>query len=439
MDFLPFRISCKEKGLVHIMNSRERLICSLNHQQPDKIPVDLGATAVTGISHYALHQLKAALGLSSEPVKVHDPFQILGMVEEDVLKKLDIDVVGLFGPYNFFGFKNEGWKNWKSPQGINVLVGRDFNVSLDDNGNTFMYPKGDTTIKPSAILAKDGYYFDNIVRQEEIDEDNLSGINDFKEQFLIYDDEILNNFNTKADMLYKNTEYGVILNFAGASIGDAALLPGAAIKKTHGIRKLDEWYMAHILYPNYIKEAYNFQIEVAVENLKLLKQAVGNKVQAVFISGTDFGTQRCEFMSKDMFREFYMPFYKRVNDWVHLNTSWKTFYHSCGSIINLLDDFVEMGVDIINPVQCSAAGMDAKNLKDKYGDKLVFWGGGVDTQKTLPFGTCEQVRQEVSGRLDTFGKNGGFVFNPVHNIQANTPTENIIAMFDEIKKYNSNS
>lgn len=418
------------------MNSRERLICSLNHRQPDKIPVDLGATAVTGISHYALHQLKAALGLPNEPVKISDPFQLLGMVEDDVLKKLEIDVVGLYSPYNFFGFKNEGWKSWKSPQGIQVQVGHDFTVSLDERGNTYMYPQGDRTAKPSAVLAKDGYYFDSIVRQEEIDEDNLSGIGDFKEQFTIYDDEVLNSLNSQAVRIYKTTDYGMILNFAGAAIGDAAFLPGAAIKRTPGIRKLDEWYMAHLLHPEYVKEVYDLQIEVAIENLNLLKQAVGDKVQAIFISGTDFGTQRSEFMSRDMFREFYKPRYKRVNDWVHQNTNWKTFYHSCGSIINLLDDFVDMGVDIINPVQCSATGMEAQNLKDKYGDKLVFWGGGVDTQKTLPFGTKEQVQQEVSERLDIFGNNGGFVFNTVHNIQANTPTGNIIAMFDEIKRYN---
>ncbi len=417
------------------MNSRERLTCSLEHRTPDRIPADLGATAVTGISHYALHNLRSALGLKEKPVKILDPFQLLGEAEDDVLKALKIDAVGLYGPYNFFGFKNEHWKKWISPQGIEVEVGENFNTTTDDAGNIYIYPQGDLTVRPSAVLPKGGFYFDSIVRSEQIDEENLSGRKDFGEQFTLYTDDVLEFFRVNAENLYRNTEYGIILNFAGAAIGDAAFLPGASVKRTPGIRKLDEWYMAHLLYPEYIKEVYEFQIETAIENLKLLKQAVGERPQAVFMSGTDFGTQRSEFMSVDMFREFYKPYYKKVNDWVHQNTGWKTFYHSCGSIINLLDDFVDMGADIINPVQCSAAGMEASVLKERYGKDLVFWGGGVDTQKTLPFGTPEQVYAEVKERLEIFGQDGGFVFNTIHNIQANTPVDNLLAMFKAVEDH----
>lgn len=414
------------------MDSRERLSAALNHKQPDRAPVDLGATAVTGISHYALHNLRKAIGLKDRPVKILDPFQLLGMVEQDILDTLKIDVVGLYGPNNFFGFKNENWKKWVSQQGIEVEVAKNFNTSKDDKGNEYIYPGGDLSAKPSAVLPSGGFYFDNIVRQEEVDEDSLSGKADFGEQFKVYGDEVLEHFRKESDRLFNDTRYGIILNFGGAAIGDAAYLPGPDLKRTPGIRRLDEWYMAHILHPEYIKEIFDIQIETALENLKLLKQAVGNKAQAIFMSGTDFGTQRTEFISRDMFREFYKPYYKKVNDWVHANTDWKTFYHSCGSIINLLDDFVDMGVDILNPVQCSAEGMDAQTLKEKYGKDLVFWGGGVDTQKTLPFGTPQEVYDEVSQRLKIFGCQGGFVFNTVHNIQANTPVENILAMFSAI-------
>lgn len=127
--------------------------------------------------------------------------------------------------------------------------------------------------------------------------------------------------------------------------------------------------------PGYIKEVYEFQTEVAIKKLKQYKEAVGEKIQVIQISGTDFGTQRSEFISPDMYREFYKPYHKKVNDWVHENTTWKTMYHSCGSLVKLLDDFVEVGIDILNPVQCSAAGMEPKFLKEKYGSKLVFWGG----------------------------------------------------------------
>ena len=137
-----------------------------------------------------------------------------------------------------------------------------------------------------------------------------------------------------------------------------------------------------------------------------------------------------------MYREFYKPYHTKVNKWIHENTNWKVMYHTCGSIVNLLDDLAETGIDILNPVQCSADGMDPHMLKEKYGDRFVFWGGGVDTQKTLPFGTPDEVYDEVLERLKIFAPGGGFVFNTIHNIQALTPTENILAMFEAIRDYN---
>ena len=162
---------------------------------------------------------------------------------------------------------------------------------------------------------------------------------------------------------------------------------------------------------------------------------MGNKIDVIMVSGTDFGTQNASFISPDMYREFYKPFHKRINDWIHKNTSWKTFYHSCCSIVLFLDDFVEAGVDILNPVQTLAKDMDPKILKERYGDKLVFWGGGVDTQRTLPFGTPEEVRREVKEHCRIFGKDGGFVFNTVYNFQSKVPIENIMAMFQTVKEF----
>jgi len=163
--------------------------------------------------------------------------------------------------------------------------------------------------------------------------------------------------------------------------------------------------------------------------MELYHQAVGDKIVAIFVSGTDFGTQRQEFISTDLYRELYFPFHKRMNDWVHQHTSWKTFFHCCGSIYHLIPSFIEAGVDILNPVQCSAANMEPERLKRDFGNKIVFWGGGVDTQKTLPFGTPEEVRAEVAERICLLAPGGGYVFNSIHNIQAKTPVENVLAMF----------
>ena len=160
---------------------------------------------------------------------------------------------------------------------------------------------------------------------------------------------------------------------------------------------------------------------------------MGDRIDVVVMSGTDFGSQNGPFISPNAYRDLFKPLHKAMNDWVHAHTPWKIFYHSCGAVAPLLDDFVDMGLDILNPVQCSAAGMDAAVLKQKYGDKLVFWGGGVDTQKTLPFGTAEEVRAEVRERVRVLGAGGGLVFNTVHNIQARTPTENVLAMYEEVR------
>jgi len=168
-----------------------------------------------------------------------------------------------------------------------------------------------------------------------------------------------------------------------------------------------------------------------MKNLEIYKQAVGDRIQVIWISGTDFGNQRSGMMSLETFRELYKPFYKEINDWVHKNTMWKTFYHTCGAIYDFLDDFAEMGLDCLNPLQLSADGMDAAKIKANYGDKFTFWGGGVDTQHTLPFGTPAEVCHQVRERIDILSRDGGYVFNTIHNIVADVPSENLIAMYEE--------
>lgn len=130
-----------------------------------------------------------------------------------------------------------------------------------------------------------------------------------------------------------------------------------------------------------------------------------------------------------------MPFLKRVNEWIHTHTQWKTFLHSCGSIMPLIEDFIESGFDIMNPVQFSAVNMDSRELKSRFGDRIVFWGGGVNTQDTLPFGTADEVRREVREQIDIFAPGGGFVFNTNHNVQAGVPAENLLALYETVNEY----
>jgi hypothetical protein len=334
-----------------------------------------------------------------------------------------------------FGFANENWKPWRLFDGTEVLIPELFNTSQDKDGNLLLYPQGDTSVPPSGKMPKGGYYFDAIVRQETIDEKYLDPREWVKDQYPVYTDEELRYLEETANNLYQNTNLSVLGCFWQGGFGDIAVVPGLSVKHPKGIRDPQDWIMAHALYPEYIKGIFSLQCEIVLQNLELYRQAMGDNIDVIVVSGTDLGAQNASSISPDMYRDIYKPFHKIVNEWIHKNTSWKAWYHSCGSVVSLLDDLVDAGIDILNPVQCSAAGMDPVLLKKKYGDKLVFWGGGVDTQRTLPFGTPEEVRQEVTERCQIFGKKGGFVFNPIHNIQPKTPIENIIAMFETVKNF----
>ncbi len=417
------------------MTSRERLHAALNHQQPDRPPLDLGATAITGISATALAQLRAALGLPEQAIKVHEPFQILGYVEEDLRQALGVDVVGVWGRNNMFGFANENWKPWTLPSGLTVEVGGDMALSQAENGDWMMHPCGDAAAAPSGRLPKDGYYFDNITRTTGFDPDQNNGREDFAGDYTLLTQEDLDHIGREAERLYEETEYGLIGTLGPLGLADSALIPGPGVRQPKGMRALEDWLMAYYLNEDYVREVFDLHFEVALENLKRYHQVVGDRIAAITISGTDFGTQRSEFLNPEIFRSFFKPYYTKINAWVHENTSWKTFYHSCGSIVRLLDDFVEMGADILNPVQCSAEGMDPVMLKEKYGDKLTFWGGAVNTQQTLPFGSPAEVEGEAQERLRIFAPGGGFVYNAIHNIQAKTPPENMLAFFRTLREY----
>lgn len=416
--------------------SRERLNQTLNHVEPEEVVVDMGSTPVTGINANALDRLREALKLEHRRVKINEPLQLLGEVEEDLRQALHLDCVEISTGINMFGFSNAGRKPWQMQSGLKVDVPRDFNTTVDENGRTYLYPQGDLSAPPSGMMPKGGFFFDNITRGNiAFDEDTKGAREDFKDDFAIYTDEQLRELERQCDYYYNNTDYGIVYSGAISSIGDFAIVPGPNVKHPRGIRDLSDFMMAHHICPDYIHELFEMQVEYGLKNAELIRQACGDKIQAIYVSGTDFGTQNGPFMSLDSYREFYKPYYKKINDWIHAHTAWKTFYHTCGAVMSFLPDFYEAGMDILNPVQLSAKGMDAKELKETWGDKFVFWGGGIDTQHTLPFGTPEEVYQEVIQRLELFTKGGGFVFNTTHNIQSQTTPENILAMYQAITDF----
>jgi uroporphyrinogen-III decarboxylase len=222
----------------------------------------------------------------------------------------------------------------------------------------------------------------------------------------------------------------------GTALGDIALVPAPFMKNPRGIRDIAEWYMTTLARPDYVHAIFEKQTGIAIGRLETLHAIAGELVQAVFLCGTDFGTQDSQFCSADTFRELYLPYYRRMNDWIHSHTTWRTFKHSCGSVGPLIASFADAGFDILNPVQINAAGMDPQRLKDDYGSRVIFWGGGADTQKVLPFGTPQQVEEHVLRQCEIFSRGGGFVFNTVHNVQANVPVENVAAMVRAVRRFN---
>jgi len=411
------------------LTGRQRVLKTLNHEKPDRVAVDLGGTPCSGAHVSVVANLRKSLGLKdAEPVKVIEPYQMLGEVAADLREALGIDVVNLPAAKTMFGFENSGWKPWRTFDGTDCLVPAKFNTEPEPNGDILMYPEGDKSAPASGRMPKGGYYFDAIIRQQPIDEARLDPADNL-EEFSLVGEEDLEYYEKTATELYEDTDLAVAAGFGGMAFGDIALVPAPWLKDPKGIRDIEEWYISTVTRQDYIKEVFARQAEIAIKNLERIYQAVGEKVQIIFMDGTDLASQNSLFCSPDAYRELYLPHSRKINDWIHANTGWKTIKHCCGGCEPLIEGFIDAGFDVLNPVQTSARGMDPQGLVEKYGGRIVFWGGGVDTQKTLPFGTPEQVRRQVEERTEIFGRANGFVFNPIHNVQCNTPVENLLEMF----------
>ncbi len=414
------------------MTSRQRLITTLEHRQPDRVCVDFGGTWITGIHTSIVHQLKQRLiGPSATLARVHEPYQMLAEVDAELREALGVDVIGVWPRKNLLGYEATDWKPFTLFDGTPCLVPGNFNVSPAADGGWLMYPEGDTSAPPSAHMPKGGYFFDTLIRQEPMDEDNLNP-EDNLEEFGLLSPEDIAYYQQQVAWLDQNAgDYGVILLAPGTAFGDIALVPAPFLKHPKGIRDISEWYMATAAHPDYVHAVFEKQCEYALKNLDTLIDMFGDRVQVVVTTGTDFGTQNSLFISIESYRDLFKPYHKRLNDLIHRKSNWKVFIHSCGAVGQLIPDFIEAGFDILNPVQCSAAGMDPVQLKQNFGRDITFWGGCVNTQHTM-YQSPEAVYREVRERIDIFNQGGGYVCNSIHNIQGNSPIENILAMFKAI-------
>ncbi|PHV69314.1 methyltransferase [Sporanaerobium hydrogeniformans] len=414
------------------MNAKARVQRALEHQA-GPVPFDMGAFPTTGIHVSVLEKLRDYYGLEKKLITVLDPYQMLGYVDDDLREAIGIDTTILWNQYTMYGFKNENFKEWVTPWGQKVLVAEKF-VTSEDKANVYIYAEGDKNYSPAAKMPKSGFFFDSIIRQREIDDDNLKA-EDNLEEFGELSEEDIAYYKKMGEQL-KDSPYYVGANLGGTAIGDIACVPGPMLKDPKGIRDVEEWYVSTAMRQDYLHEIFDKQVDIALKNLERIYKTCGEVIDIAYVCGNDFGTQNGPFCSTDTFRELYAPYYKRINSWIHHNTHWKTFKHTCGSIMPLIPDLIDAGFDVINPVQWTAKNMEPQRLKSEFGKDVVFWGAGINTQKTLPFGSPEEVRKEVLEICEIFSKDGGFVFNTIHNIQALTPTQNLVAMIEAVREFN---
>lgn len=413
-------------------NSKERVWNALNHRGGTPVPVDFGATTVTGIHCRIVEQLRKYYGLADKPVRIVDPFQMLGEVDEELQERMGVDLVPLFGQKNMFGIDESEVHEQVTPWGQKVLIAKGIDMTPDAEGDVYIYPEGDRSVSPSAVMPEGCYFINAIERQQPIDEALLSYQDNLEEYALLNESDL--TYWKQAAGKAAATGKAVVAGFGGTALGDVAFIPAMGLKHPKGIRSVAEWYMSTLIRPDFVHALFEHQTDLAIRNYEMLWNTVGDQVDVVFTCGTDFGTQDSQFCSEEVFRELWLPYYKRLNDWIHTHTTWKIFKHSCGAVLPLIPAMIDSGFDILNPVQINAKDMDSKVLKEQFGDQLVFWGGGIDTQRVLAFGTKEEVRRQVMEQCEILGKDGGFVFNTVHNIQANVPVDNVITMIETLNE-----
>jgi len=394
------------------VTSRERVLAVLEHKEPDRVPIDLGGHTASGIMALAYAPLKHLLGVGGGPVKVHDLWQQLALVEEPVRERFGLDVVP--ADYHALG----PWQPYTLPDGTQACILADIRLERGEDGSTYRLDD-----KGRRVQARppDGIYFDPIYHP-------LAGaqtVDDLETyQWSGPGDRELARLHGSAKRLYHETDYAIV----GAFWGNI-------LEAGQGLRGWKQ-FMLDLAYGGpFLETLLELLTQNHLRNLERFLSAVGEYIQIIQM-GDDLGTQRGLQISPSMYRRWIKPYHKRIYGWVHEHyPSVYVALHSCGGIYDLIPDFIEEGVDILNPVQTSAQGMSPARLKREFGQHLTFWGGGCETQSTLPFGTPDEVRQQVRERLEIFAPGGGYVFNQIHNIQHGVPPENVAAMLDAAREY----
>lgn len=399
------------------MSSRQRVREALEHREADMVPIDFGAMGSTGISAIAYNKLKDFLGVKSGETRVYDLFQQLAEPEMQVIRLFSGDVIELKRLIPNFGIKIDRWKKGILPDGSDCMVPYDFNPVVNNDGD-FEIKNNDVVI---AKRTKEGLYFDKVFHPYAA----AHTINDIDSLPLpTLEQEELKYLRSEAKRLHEQTDYAILGAFGGSIFEQGQLDWG-----------YEKYFIKLSLNPDLIDYYHNRLTEVHMNNLKAYLDAVSDYIDIIQFSD-DLGTQENTQISVNMYKNMIKPYHSKLYQFVQNNfPNIKVFMHNCGSIYNLIPDLIDAGVQILNPVQLSAKGMNPINLKKEFGNNLVFWGGGANTQTTVTFGTIKQIREEVKELIKIFAPGGGYVFTQVHNIQADIPPEKVYAIYDTAKKY----
>ena len=380
------------------MNHRERLLTTLDHREPDRVPFDLGSTQVTGIHVVAYRRLREALGLPPVEPVLCDSIQQLARPAEDVLEQLGVDVRGLFplNSHNWGVVEQEAGAVWayRDEWGITHHRPRPDGLYY----SIVEVPLPDPSLTAEAIAAHPW--------PDMADPQRIAGLRELAEQ-------------------YRMAGYAVVLKdpFAGL------------LEMAQRIVGMENCLILMATEPLVIGALFDRLLRLKLDFWEMALPQLADVVD-VIMQADDYGTQQSQLIAPQMFREQLKPRWQIVFDRIQQLApgAWRLF-HSCGNVRPLIPDFIEIGVQILNPVHIRAAGMEPVALKRDFGDALVFWGGGVDTQGVLPSGTPQQVRDDVRRNIEALAPGGGYVFNTVHNIQADVPPENVLAMWEALREY----
>ncbi len=393
------------------MNSRERVRAALDHRPPDRVPVDLGGSIVTGINAMAYARLKRHLGLAG-PAKVASVVLLLAEVEPAIIRRWGLDVLPVPRYWAAPEVPLSGrWREHPLPDGTPALFPQGFAPRLRADGAWELLEEGEaaSVLSPGSGSFVPARFPLAGATLEELEAWQPPRIGTEELEFL----------ERTARGLHQSTDKALFGWFNGSIFEQAQFLCG-----------WDEFLVRLAADPPFADRLLQKLAEAAVADLGLYLRAVGPYLEVVGF-GDDFGMQGGLQLSPAMFRERIKPHLARIYAAAHAGCRAKVFLHSCGSVVELLEDFIQIGVDVLNPVQTSAAGMEPEALKRAFGERIVFWGGGADAQRLLPLGSPEEVRRDVRRRLEILCPGGGFVFAPIHNLQADVPPENVAAMYEE--------